>query len=367
VRARRVLLLLTSLLFVMVLSGGWWIGHQALQGDWSSLKAQRDAHPWAMVDPGWLASPTWWVSPLVQIVRTYYALFAGKLFISVPDVVFLGWLVMPSVVLGCATVLVAVRIRQGRGPRPSESGRSLRRVVWGTFAVTFLVNLVGVMVNLRFFLAAYGRLLFPSLVAVHAIAAAIVARSLRGRPRALAGAALILVAYAGLLFAWTIRHRLAAAVLQPPEDVRVLTGVGTEDRIGPVWEFSVDQAQNIPPGNLAALRVNIWRGNLLPQFGAAIEGTLRLKPGRGGEQVVKVRRTALGDTDLSKTWAELELEHTVRLDEVTPGLLSLRGSPPAWLPELNQFGYVCSDRGIPLRWDGAAGPCALCVAAVYRP
>lgn len=364
-RARRTLLLLVALAFAMFVSGGWWIGHQALQGDWSSFKAHRIAHPWAMVNPESIAGPTWWVAPLVQIVRTYYALFAGKLFVNIPDSVFLCWLVIPIAVLCCAAALVIARIVRGQ-PRSVESGRSLRRVVWVTLAGTFLLNVGSVLENLHFFLAAYGRLLFPSVVAVHVVAAAIVARTLRGRPRALAAVALVLVVYTGLLFGWTLRYRMAAAVLQPPEDVRILTGVGTEDRIGPVWEFAVEQAQNIPPGNLVALRVNIWRANLLPQFGAALEGTLRLRSARGQQQVVKVRRTALGDTDLSKPWAELELERAVRLDEVTPALLSLRGSPPIWLPEMNQFGYVCSDRGIPLRWDGAMGPCALCVAAVYR-
>lgn len=365
-RAGRALRLLALLAVVIFISGGWWIGYKAWQGDWNSIAAQRLAHSWAVIRPEWLAAPGWWGYQVVQIVRSYYALFSGVLFIGVPDGIFLAWSALPLAVVGCAAAIAYTRVKAGRRPGAAESRPNLRRLLWITFAGVLLLNIGSILVNLRFFLAAYGRLLFPSLVAVHAAAAAIVAHSLRERPRVLATATLSLVLYAGLLFGWTFHYRMAAAVAQPPEDVRVLNGVVSNLVIGPVWDFRVEQGLVVPPGDLAALRVSIWRVNPLPQFGAALEGDLSLRFADGRSQNIKVLRTALGDSDLCTAWVELGLEKTVRLKEVTLAVLSLRGSPPAWLPELNQFNYNCSDGGEPARLNGRGGECGLCVAAVYR-
>ena len=136
------------------------------------------------------------------------------------------------------------------------------------------------MLNLRFFLAAYGRLLFPSLVAMHVIMAAIFMRALR-RPRALAAVTLGIVAVCGLLFGWTAWYRLAPTVRQPPEDVRILTGVRQNVLNKPVWEMSLAQPLIIPAGDLAALRLSIFRVGNLPQVGASIEGIPPDLLGRG--------------------------------------------------------------------------------------
>lgn len=366
-RARRALLLLAQLAVVLVVSGGWWVAHMARQGDWSSFKAHRLAHPWAVVDPASLADPAGWAESILLIVRSYYALFSGGLFIGVPDAVFLAWLIMPLALLGCGVAVAAGRIRSRKCTDSVGPGPSLRGIVWMTFAGVFLFNGVSVLVNLCFFQAFYGRLLFPSLVATHAMAAACVVAALRGRRRALVSATTALVLYAGLLFGWTFRQRMVAAVTQPPEDVRVLTGIATGKQIGPLWASRVRQYLWIPPGELAALRVNILRKTLMPQIGASLEGVLKFRSADGKRESIAVRRIALGDNDLSVAWAELELERTVRFTEITEALLVLRGSPPEWFPGTIQFNYLCCDKGRPLRWDdGTAAQCALCVAAVYR-
>jgi len=362
-RVGRALLLLSLLAVAIFVFGGWWIGYKAWHGDWNSFKAHRLAHPWAVSYPEDLASPVWWAKETVQIIRSYYALFSGALFVGVPDVVVIAWLALPLAVLAAAAVVALV----GGPRRPSEPTRGAPRVVWLTFTGVFLCDAGAVLESLRFFEAAYGRLLFPSLVGTHAIAAAVVARMLRGRPRSLAAATLVLVAGAGLLFGWTFRHRLAPAVLQPPEDVRVLNGIATSMDIRPVWPFPTEQPLVIPPGNLAALRIDTKRSNFVPQIGAALEGSLEIRADDGRHVLIPVRRTALGDDDFSVSWTELELERPVRLDASTPALLTLRGTPPAWPPGLTMFGYVCNTRGVPARSNGATVQCALCVAAVYRP
>ena len=363
-RARGVLLLAASLAVVIVVSGGWWIGYKAWLGDWNSFQAHRLAHPWAAANPNELATSMWWLTEVVQIIRSYYALFSGALFVGVPDLVILAWLALPLSVLSAAAIFA--RVGGSGQPAPAGSARSAHRVILVVFAGVFLCNAGAVLANLRFFVASYGRLLFPSLVAMHTIAATVVARILRRRPRALAAAALALVAGMGLLFGWTFRHRLAPAVLQKPEDVRVLNDLGTTQTIGPVWAFPVVQPLVIPPGNLTALRVAILRTNFVPQIGATLFGSLEIRTADGRQDVIPVRRIALGDTDFSEAWPELELERPVRLSATTQALLTLRGTPPAWLSGFTLFRYWCGDRGIPVRLNGAQVPCSLRVAAVYR-
>jgi 4-amino-4-deoxy-L-arabinose transferase-like glycosyltransferase len=362
-RLGRALLLLALLAAAIHLAGGWWVGYRAWQGDWNSFKAHRIAHPWAVADPAALASPAWWAKQVVQIIRSFYALFSGALYIGVPDLVILAWLTLPLAALAAA----AVTARSGGPNRPNGDADAARRVVLVTFAGVVLCNLGAVVANLRFFEAAYGRLLFPSLVAVHSLAATAVAGLARGRPRALAAAALTVTAGSGALFGWTFIHRLGPAVAQPPEDVRVLNDAGATGTIEPIWAFSVEQPLILPPGNLAALRVDVKRSNFVPQVGAALEGTLEVRAADGRRELIPLRRTALGDSDYAVYWTEIELVRPARLGASTPALLTLRATPPAWPRGLTSFGYRCGGRWFPAKMNGATAPCALFVAAVYRP
>ena len=327
-------------------SGGWWVGYKAWQGDWNSFRAHRLAHAWALADP----APQGWLGSIVQIIRSYYALFSASLFIGVPDLIVIAWLALPLSVLAVAAVIAQVGSPGQHDP--IDVGRSSHLVVWVTFAGVFLCNAGAVLANLRFFLAPYGRLLFPSLVAIHTLAAAIVARMLRGRPLALAALTLVVISGAGLLFGWTFRQRLAPAIVQPPEDVRVLTDPGTIWSYGPVWGSPMEQPLLIPPGDLIALRIDIMRDNLAPQVGAALEGSLQLMTADGRRESVPVLHTALGDSDFALAWTEFELQRPVRLGAVTPALLALRGTPPVWPPGLTEFRYWCGDSGIRARSDG---------------
>jgi hypothetical protein len=350
---------------VVVVFGGWWLGYKAWQGDWNSFKAMRLAHPWGVADPEYLQDSEYWASRIAQIVRSYYAMFSGALFIGVPDLAILAWLGLPFAVLSAAAVVS--RLGAPAQPGPTEGGFNARRLALVTLAGTCICNVAAVLANLRFFTAPYGRLLFPSLIATHTLAAAVLARLLRGRPRALATAALVVVAGYGLLFGWAFARRLAPAVRQPPEDVRALNDVGTSWSMGPVWELPVEQELLIPAGSLSALRVDIMRTNCVPQLGATLEGALEFIGPDGGHERVPLRRTALGDNDFSLAWMEIELQQPLHLDRDTPALLTLRGTPPVWPTELTQFRYMCCADGVPAQLNGTPTQCPLCVAAVYRP
>lgn len=366
-RAARLGALAAVLAAVCFLSGGWWLAYKAAQGDWTSSKAHQLAHPWAKVAAGFLSDPHWWGTQVLQIARSYYAQFAGALFLAVPDTVILLWVLVPAGAAGLLCVALALRLGERRAAPSAGQPRRFRAPLWVALSAVLLVNAGAVMLNLRIFLAAYGRLLFPSLVAIHVIGAAAAARVLRGRPRALGAAALGVVALCGSLFAWTVPHRLAPAVRQPPEDVRVLTGVRRNVLTKSVWEVLPAQPLLIPAGELTALRVSIFRVGSWPQLGAAIEGSLRLALPGGAERVVGVGRTGLGDATLSQDWIELELEQSVRLDTLTSAVLTLRASPPWWPRDHRGFRYNCARAGMPATLGGARSDCALCVAAVFRP
>ncbi|MHB8834593.1 MAG: hypothetical protein ACYC9Y_02655 [Candidatus Methylomirabilia bacterium] len=226
-----------SLLAVMAIAvfagGGWWIAYKASLGDWNSFEAHRLAHPWAMANTSFLVLPAWWLEQILRIVRSYYALFAGALVINAPDVVILAWLAVPLAVCGCAIALAVNHIRSTAGTQNSRPARDLRQVVWVTFAGVFLLNVGLVIGNLFIVMAPYGRLLFPSLIASHVLAAAVVARAMRASPRALVVVTLLLVVHGATLFGMTFHHPMAAAIVQPPEDVRVLTGTDATLSVGP--------------------------------------------------------------------------------------------------------------------------------------
>ncbi len=365
-RLGRTLRLLGALLSVVVLTGGWWIGFKASLGDWSSQKALALAHPWALVEPAVRAQPFWWTNNFVMIGRSYYALFSGALFVSVPDTVILAWLAIPLAVLGVAVFLAGGLVANRTLLRPAHGETGMRRVVWITFAGVMLLNVGSVLIYLRNVMAPYGRLLFPSLVVMHAVAAAVIFRLLRERRRALIATTLVLMVYTGLLFAWTFRHRMLAAVAQPLEDVRILNGFCEPAGFLPVWEDQVTQSLQIPPGNLVALRVGITRIGTLPQVGAALEGSLKIFTPDGRAEEVAVRRKALGDNGVSAHWIELELEREIRLGAAASALLSLRGSPPAWLTGNIRFYYSCSEGGESAIGKADAYLYGLCVAAVFR-
>ena len=121
----------------------------------------------------------------------------------------------------------------------------------------------------------------------------------------------------------------------------------------------------IPSGDLAALRLSIFRAGDLPQVGASIEGFLRIFPTGGGQRDIKLLRTGLGDYNLSIDWTEVKLEQVTRLDSLTTAVLFLRASPPLWPRGLTRFKYNCADFGMPANVDETPSDCALCVAAVY--
>lgn len=366
VRLVRSASLLVILAIAVFACGGWWIAYKAGLGDWSSFEAHRLAHPWAMTDPSVLTPPAWWLKQILRIVRSYYALFAGALLINAPDVVILAWSALPLSVCGCAIAVVVNHVGRTARTRTVRTALDLRRVVWVTFAGVFLLNIFSVLANLLIVMAPYGRLLFPSLVASHVLAAAVVARALGTSPRALFAVTLLLVIHGAVLFGMTFHNPMAAAITQPPEDVRILTGTDAALSYGPVWSGPAEQPLLLPPGEITALRIQIDRSSLIPQLGAALEGTLTLRPATAPPDRVAVRRTALGDNDTSIRWVELKLERSVPLGGVTPAFLTLRGAPPGWLPGFITYSYACGEGGAAAHFKGEDFKCSLRIAAVYR-
>jgi hypothetical protein len=136
--------------------------------------------------------------------------------------------------------------------------------------------------------------------------------------------------------------------------------------LGPLWSGPAEQPLWLPPGELVGLRVQIDRSSLIPQLGAAIEGTLTVWPGTGSPDRIPIRRLALGDNDTSIRWTELQLERSVRLEGRTYAYLSLSGEPPIWPPSLVTFSFPCGTGGATAHLNGEDFDCALRVAAVYR-
>ncbi|MHB8834592.1 MAG: hypothetical protein ACYC9Y_02650 [Candidatus Methylomirabilia bacterium] len=122
----------------------------------------------------------------------------------------------------------------------------------------------------------------------------------------------------------------------------------------------------LPPGEITALRIQVDRSSLIPQLGATLEGTLTIRSATGLPERRAVRRTALGDNDTSIRWAELALERSVHLGELTPAFLSLRGEPPGWLPGFIKYSFACGEGGAPAHFNEENFNCSLRIAAVYR-
>lgn len=363
-RIRRSLGLLAGAAVVVFVCGGWWIAYKASLGDWNSFKAHRLAHPWGMANADNLIIPAWWLEQVLRIIRSYYGLFAGALVINVPDVVILAWLPVPAIAIACAIAAGFSWVWRAIRARTTRPAHGLRTVVWFTFAAVLALNIGSMMANLFVFLAPYGRLLFPSLVASHVLGAAVIARVLR--PRAVAALSLLFVVHGAILLGMTLHYPMASSITQQPEDVRVLTGTDQVLAVGPVWSGPAEQPLWLPPGELTALRVKIDRSTLIPQVGATLVGMLTIQPPSGPPERIAVRRTALGDNDTSIRWAELELERSVHLQGMTPAFLSLRGTPPAWLPGFIRFSFACGRDGVPALFDGESFDCSLLLAGVYR-
>jgi hypothetical protein len=314
-----------ALLLVILVTGGWWLVRNALHGDWTGSADHRLAHPWAFRDTplgaGWLVEFGFLVS------RSWFGQFTGPL-VGIPDLAFMAYLLPPvALAVGALFLLprLAGRLAHGRARFPS----SPRCLLWPTLASLAAANLLLVAANDLRTIAPYGRLLFPSLTAVHLLATGVFASRFRRRRRL---AALLAVAFYGGIFCWTLVNRIVPAVAQPAEAIRILSSPTTaslpwETWAPPDWRFRLEQPLLIPPGRLRGLRIEVYRPIKSPQVGAALEGYLEVTEG-GATRRWPIPRSPLGSNDASGRWTDLVLETPVTLAGSTPGRVVLEATPP---------------------------------------
>ena len=352
---------------VCFLSGGWWLLRSALANDLVGLKVQQLAHPWAF-EPH---SFSWhFLGNLAGgVTRSYVALFAGELY-GIPGWTFLLYLVFAAT-LGAAFVWAAIIRLIGR--KPGNRPASLRRLVWIMLATTLSLNLgLIVLYNLEV-IAPHGRLLFPSLLALHAFFALGLHLSVGNGRRPLAALVCVMIVYLGGLFLWTFRARMVTAVLQPDEHL-VPLGInpGSEPYpLGPLWGKRLAQPLLLPPGRIAGLRLPISCTSYLPQFGTVVHARLRTFGTGSDSREYRFVPCSIADSDGSDGWTDLVLQTPVDLERPTPALLLLEARQPWFRFPGVEFGYQLipldvSPRLRPLAVDGRASALGLVLTAVYR-
>ncbi len=373
-RAGRLLLAMTA---VALVAGGWWVVYRGLQGDWTGMAAHRLGHPWAL-SRGDLASMfdyLWMTVNLFDIVQSYFALFTGAL-IGIPDTVFALYLVLPLIILAWGAGFLFRSLRRRKTPGAAGEPGRLRKLIWATFAVSFIFNFAMILLNRLFVFAPYGRLMYPTLVPAHALFALLLLRWSGGRRRRQAVLAVALSFYFISLFAWTFRYRLALAVdppvekvitLSPPSESEELKHAKMEDS---VWEHRVSQFLKLPEGTLTAMRVLIYRFPRIPEFGARIEGELLIRDRLGELTAVRLRRVALENTDTAQRWTDLPLEKPFAVRSNSQAILTLRATPP-YFPTLYFTLYGVTPAGMsdlaPQAYiDDSPQDISVCVAAVYH-
>ncbi len=374
VRLCRDLAFLAIQMAVVIAAGGWWIVRQALLGDWNSSRAHRLAHPWAFGQHD-LTDFSWMAEQVLGLARSYFGLFMG-MSRGLPDRIAAFYFLLPLLGLGAIVAALVLGIRR-RGPA-GESGRRSRVILWGCLGCLVAFNVILILANLVTGAeAAYGRLMFPSAVASHALFA-LAGVSVFGRFRNLLPAVTVaLTVFLGILFGWTWRHRLLPAVRQSPEDVRVLSTSprppdAPQSVFRPAWRHRIDQAVVLPAGTVTGIRVWMERTSLAPQFGARLTGTLSLEDAAGGMTTVRFEPFPLGDGDVCYAWPEVRLERQVRLAAPARGTVTLEATPPHRWSWPVEFMYVVAPAGsggsAPAFRDGHPSGYSLCLAAVYaRP
>ncbi len=371
---RRAAVFLLVLVLAAVLAGGWWVIYKAFQGDWDSSQAHRLAHPWAFFGQPDI-SPARMLAILFQSLRTYFAIFSG-LMVGIPDEFFMAYLLLPLAFAALAAAAL-LRRRDTRSERTFPGDGALRRCFWLTLLALPVFNLALLAYNGIYTLAAYGRLIFPTLVASHVLFAWAVRGALGGRRRALASASLGLTLYMALLFGWVFDRRMVYAVEQRDEELVPLAHIEPEERLsstilGPIWRHVVEQPVILPAGKLTALRVDIAR-YYFPLLGGGIEGDLLMLAGREDGARVPLRRISLGDNDGMQKWTQLDLVKPLEVDAPTPAVLTLRARTP-WFPPVGEdfvYGYrlVLAGRFPAVSAcfiDGRREPYTLGLAALYE-
>lgn len=360
----RHLLGLTSVCFA---AGGWWLLRSVLANDIGGLQTQRLAHPWAFEH----SSFEWdfFSGVIGSISRNYIALFAGELF-SIPDWIFLIYLFIAAAL---GTAFLGATIFRPSGNKPGSAPSTNRRVVWAMLAGTLAFNLVLIVIYNLEVIAPHGRLLFPSLVAIHALFALGLHTLAGSGRRLLVTLVLALTLCLGGLFHWTFRHRMTTAVT-PPEEHLVLLGInpGAEiNPLNPIWNWRLQQPLLLPPGQIIGLRFPLAYASFMPQLGTVISARLRTL-GTGPEvQEHRFSPLSVGDTDAGGRWTEITLETPLDLRTDTSAMLLLEAEKP-WFsfPGVN-YGYPLihldsSPRLKPLIIDGQPSSFGMALTAVYR-
>jgi hypothetical protein len=352
---------------IVLAAGGWWLVRALLIGDPAGFGAQRIAHPWAVRTLDFSPAHLGWT--FVELLRNYIGLFAGALY-GIPDWIFLAYLALAvAVAAWLARALVKNRDhRAAAGPVP------LQGLAAAVLAITALFNLLLVFAyNLRFS-APYGRLLFPTLAASHALLALALRRAAAGRPGALAVPVLLVTAILSGLFGWTFGRRMVPAILQPAENLVSLgfspPAPGKQLDLGPVWDFNLIQPLRLPPGRLLGLRLGIVRSNALPQAGAVLHAQLHILGPDGSPRGERLFRPfPLGEHDGPQKWAELTLDHPLDLAEETLATLHIVADE-SWFLGRNYWyrliPLLYSPRLKPLLVNGKPVDLGLPLAAVYQ-
>ncbi len=369
-RSGRSLLLLAALLGIVFLAGGWWLAYQASLGDWTGTAAHRLAHPWGFRSWENALTPERFAREMVMSARFYLGIFSGPL-IGIPDWAFAAYLLIPLVLLAlCARGMAVALGRIARAPLPP--GRpGLHRLLWLALAGTFLLNVVLFLLNNIATIAPYGRLLFVTLAASHALFGWVLTRGIR-RVAPRRAAALALTAVLLGIFLWTFTSRMRAAVNPPAERLVLLSAISDGmTTVGPIWEAAVYQQLRLPPGRLRGFRVALYRPNMLPQFGATLAGELRTTPPNGPSSTVGLRPASVGDMTARNDWVDLPLAEAVSLPVETPALLRLVGRPSRISLGPSQVEYRLAEASAgsplgPLRETGPLASLTLRISAVYE-
>ena len=371
IRLWRLLGFTATLAAIAIVFGGWWIALQAAAGDWSSQGAHRIAHPWAF-----LPRPAWelqgWARLLTWIVRSYFGLFSATSY-GIPDRVFLVYLSV-SLVTALAGAVWLARSVAGEEWRARQRGVPLPRLwLFAGLVFVVVVNVVAIIVNCREAMGAFGRLLFPSLVAGHVLFAWVWRAILGNHPRRWQLLAAILIFVYGASFSTVLHSRLLPAVVQRPEALLPISWFGdgiVPKKSGKPWTSSLEQTLVLAPGRMRGFRFS-WGRPAWPQIGGVVTGDLLLQ--RSGDEIQRsaLQPFELGDSDATDGWEEMRLEHELALERDTVATLSLQLEAP-WFPPVFPIYFVAVDSGSfpragELRVDGRPTEVSLCLSVVYAP
>jgi hypothetical protein len=313
---------------VMVVSGGWWIARNAWRGDWNGLQLTRSVSPWAFsTHPDWERHG--WLNFLLATARSAVGLMTGSYW-GVSDMTFIAYSIGPmlTILLGVGLIGYWVRLpRTGHGhwlqPTP-------RRWLLAGLVLAVVSNVAGFLWLNREAPAPFGRLLFPSLAAIHALAAHAWWALLKRRRRTLIVVTALAALLYGAAFTYVFRGWMLRAVEQPEEHVVSLAMPPAVLLNEPICGHEYRQPLVLPPGRVGALRVKLAVTDAWPRLGGRITGSLDIVDEHGESRQVPLEPIGLGDLGWGDRYLELPLSQPVAVARESSAVLTLRPERPVF-------------------------------------